>query len=153
MSAFGLSMWGHVNAFVYDRTTSKVSGGEFRGQPKPMWFRVMAFGWCNAAPWPWCNCNRQMLTLNQGNVRLALGNGIRYLVIKPIWRCALVLWNCCLWPTIFPDVVVLRLIADTTGLYAIETAMTGALVPKQLSRCTNTKPCKRALWCHQFWME
>jgi hypothetical protein len=33
-----------------------------------MWFRLMAFEWCNAAPWPWCNCNRQMLTLNQGKL-------------------------------------------------------------------------------------
>ncbi len=29
-----------------------------------MWFRLMAFERCNAAPWTRCNCNRQMLTLN-----------------------------------------------------------------------------------------
>ncbi len=32
------------------------------------WFCVMAFEWCNAAPWPWCNCNHQMMTLNQGKL-------------------------------------------------------------------------------------
>ena len=31
------------------------------------------------------------------------------------------------------NVVILRLIAFDPGLYAVETAMTGALVPKQLS--------------------
>ena len=38
----------------------------------------------------------------------------------------------------------MRLVAFTTGLYAVETAMTGALVPKQLSRCTDIKFFDRA---------
>jgi hypothetical protein len=40
--------------------------------------------------------------------------------------------------------VILRLVAFTTGLYAVETAMTGALAPKQSSRCTDVKLCDRA---------
>ncbi len=38
----------------------------------------------------------------------------------------------------------LRLVAFTTGLYAVETAMAGALVPKQSSQCTDIKLFNRA---------
>jgi len=37
----------------------------------------------------------------------------------------------------------LVLVAFDPGLYAVETAMTGALVPKQLSWCTDIKLCNR----------
>jgi hypothetical protein len=53
------------------------------------------------------------------------------------------LWN---GPTLIWEVN-LRLVAFTTGMYAVETAMTGALAPKQSSRCTDIKLFDRAHRC------
>ncbi len=56
------------------------------------------------------------------------------------WRCRIVVDD----RRSSKNVVILRLVAFTTGLYDVETAMTGALAPKHSSQCTNVKLCDRA---------